>query len=66
MKTDKFNNMIEVFACDFDLAIQNVHPLTKLQKEIENGNEFLLKDIDLLCELDYMLRHGKAEIHIVE
>lgn len=66
MKTDKFNNMIEAFACDFSLAVEKVHFLEELQTAIQKGNESLLNDIDLLMELDWMLRHGKAEIHIIE
>lgn len=62
--------MIESFACDFDLAVQGKHSLTELQDKInEIGNKEnypLLKDIHLLCELDWMLRNGKAEIHIIE
>lgn len=66
MKTDKFNSMIESFACDFELATQKRHSLTELQDLIEKKDEDFLKDIDLLCKLDWMLRIGKAEIHIVE
>ena len=70
MKTDKFNNMIESFACDFDLAIQGEHKLTELQDRIDNITDntdySFMRDIHLLCELDWMLRNGKAEIHIIE
>lgn len=66
MKTDKYTNMIEAFECDFTLAVDGSFSLTKLQTAIENKNEHVLKDIELLAELSYMLRHGKAEIHICE
>ena len=66
MKTDKFNNMIEAFECDFNLAVQGDHTLSELDKQIKEGDLKLLHDIDLLNELSYLLRHGKAEIHLVE
>ena len=66
MKTDKYTNMIEAFECDFTLAVEGNHSLTQLQTAIENKNENILKDIELLAELSYLLRHGKAEIHIIE
>lgn len=65
-KTDKFNAMIESFECDFDLARKGKRSLANLDKQIENGNERILADIDLLCELSFLLRYGKAEIHIKE
>ena len=58
--------MIEAFECDFTLAVDGSFSLTQLETAIENKNEHILKDIELLAELSYMLRHGKAEIHIVE
>lgn len=84
MKTDKFNNMISAFTCDFSLARENNkhscevgRPIVKthqdngfkladLDTEIKNGNERLNKDIDLLEELEFLLRTGQAEIHIVK
>lgn len=66
MKTDKFNNMIEAFECDFKLAVQGDRTLSELDKRIKEGNLKLLHDIDLLQELSYLLRHGGAEIHLVE
>lgn len=65
MKTERFNEMIESFACDFDLAIKGKHSLMELQDKI-NDDKSLLRDIYLLSELDWMLRNGKAEIHIIE
>lgn len=63
-KTNKFNNMIEAFECDFDLAREGEKDLNELQELINKKDEKLLKDIDLLCELSYLLRYGKAEIMI--
>ena len=61
--TAKYGNMLEAFECDF-----NVY-------EVKNGiapdgtitfkfpiSDKLFKDIDLLRELSFNLRHGKAKI----
>lgn len=68
MKTDKFNNMISSFQCDFSLAKENDNDrrLADLDDLIAAKDENLLMDIELLEELEWMLRNGKAEIHIVE
>lgn len=66
MKTKKFNNMIEAFECDFVLARDGTHSLQELEKRIKAGDVRLLKDIELLEELSWLLRHGEAEIHLVE
>lgn len=68
MKTDKFNNMISSFQCDFSLAKEddNDRRLADLDDLIAAKDENLLRDIELLEELEWMLRNGKAEIHIVE
>lgn len=68
MKTDKFNNMISSFQCDFSLAREedNNRVLADLDDLIKVKDENLMRDIDLLEELEWMLRNGKAEIHIVE
>ena len=68
MKTDKFNNMISSFQCDFSLARKddNNRALADLDDLIKVKDENLMRDIDLLEELEWMLRNGKAEIHIVE
>lgn len=65
MKTEKFNSMIESFECDFVLARDKGNKLAALDNEIVEGNEHLLKDIDLLEELSWLLRNGKAEIHLI-
>lgn len=63
-KTDKFTNMIEAFECDFELAKKGKHSLRELEQKIIQKDEKLLTDIDLLCELSFLLRNGLAEIHI--
>ena len=66
MKTTKFNNMISSFQCDLSLAKEGKHKLAELDKLIERNDESFLKDIELLEELEWMLRTGRAEIHIVK
>ena len=66
MKTTKYNNMIEAFECDFNLALEGQRTLDILGDLIEDKNEGLLRDINLLQELSYLLRSGKAEIHLIE
>ena len=68
MKTEKFNNMISSFQCDFTLAKEkdNDRKLADLDDLIEKKDENLLHDIELLEELEWLLRNGKAEIHLVE
>lgn len=66
MKTTKYNNMIEAFECDFNLALEGQKTLDILGDLIEDKNAGLLRDIDLLQELSYLLRTGKAEIHLLE
>ena len=59
--------MIEAFEGDFSLAQNNSrYPISKLQTMIEDKDEELMKDIDLLEELSFNLRHGKAKIVEVE
>lgn len=62
--TDKFKDMIESFECDFLVAKDNPdkYSLNNLQKLIESEDKKILKDIDLLQELSFMLRHGQAQI----
>lgn len=67
MKTDKFTNMIEAFECDFALARDGHNEkLSELQRMIEQKDERLMKDIELLEELSWLLRNGKAEIILKE
>lgn len=58
----KYNEMISSFAADFYLAQQGDHKLQELQSMINNKTPHLTKDIELLEELDFNLRHGKLKI----
>lgn len=65
IKTNKFNHMISSFQCDFSLAKEGKHKLLELDKHIQSKNEKILKDIELLEELEWMLRNNRAEIRII-
>lgn len=63
--TDKYINMIHSFECDFVLAISedNDFDLSELQQQIkEKSNYILLRDIELLQELSFNLRHRKIKL----
>ena len=64
--TEKYGLMIESFECDFALALEGAKTLDGLQTALENKNEKLLGDIELLEELSFLLRYGKAKIVPVE
>lgn len=64
MKTEKYNNMISAFQCDFSLARNDRHKLSEIDRLIRDKNHIIMKDIELLEELEFLLRTGKAEIHI--
>lgn len=66
MKTERFNKMISAFQCDFSLAKEGDFKLADLDQKIKNREPNLMRDIELLEELEWMLRNGKAEIHILE
>lgn len=66
IKTKKYNRMIEEFEIDFNLAEQGDITLAELDAGIKAGNPNLLYHISLLKELSYLLRHGKAEIYLME
>lgn len=65
IRTDKFNNMISAFQCDFSLAKEDGHKLADLDKHIRANNMKILKDIELLEELEWLLRNNRAEIRII-
>ena len=65
MTTHKYYDMIQGFAYDFKLALKGYNALSELEKQIKAGDPKLLHDISLLQELSYLLRHEKAEIHLV-
>lgn len=56
--TEKYVYMIQAFECDFELARTNAYDLNS----IDLTNDRVSKDIDLLAELSYLLRHKKAKI----
>jgi len=64
IKTNKYNNMISAFQCDLSLMKEGKYKLSRLDDKIKKGDSILLKDIELLEELEWLLRNGKAEIHI--
>lgn len=62
--TEKYIHMIEAFECDFSLAIDkdSNFDLEELQQQInEKSNYILLRDIELLQELSFNLRHRKIK-----
>lgn len=65
-RTDKFNDMISSIQCDFSLAKDGTRKLAELDTKIENKEPRIMKDIELLEELEWMLRNGKAAIYIIE
>lgn len=59
--TKRYMYMIDSFNCDFELAsdINSDFSLEEMQEQIENNlNLRLIKDIELLSELSFNLRHG--------
>lgn len=64
-ETERFSDMIEAFECDFSLAMNknSKFSLKDLQETIEEDcNSKLKKDIDLLQELSFDLRHNNLRI----
>lgn len=55
--TEKYTYVLQAFECDMTLARDGKHPL-----ELDFNNEKVLKDINLLEELSFELRHGNAKI----
>ena len=62
--TSKYKDMIDSFDCDFDLAkdTDSAYKIGHLQSLIDEKNEVLMKDIDLLAELSFGLRHNQIKI----
>ena len=58
--TNKYIHMIESFENDFVLA--KTKPYIYSLSNINLDNERVVKDISLLIELSYLLRHEKAKI----
>ena len=62
IETTKYNAMISSFAADFWLAQEGDNKLKELQSMIDNQDPNLMKDINLLEELEFNLRYGKVKI----
>lgn len=63
--TEKYINMLCSFECDFVLAVSkdSDFDLNELQQQIEEkSNYILLRDIELLQELSFNLRHRKIKL----
>lgn len=56
--TEKYTYVLQAFECDMTLARDGKHPL-----ELDFNNEKVLKDINLLEELSFELRHGNAKLY---
>lgn len=65
-KTEKFNRMIEAFECDFALIEQGEKSFAELDKLMKDNRYSLAEHMDLMQELSYLIRHGKAEIWLKE
>ncbi len=65
MKTDKYTSMLEAFECDLLLAKDKSHSLSELDKSLQDEDSRISKDLKLLEELSFLLRNGKAEIHLM-
>lgn len=65
--TNKYKNMIEAFECDFGVATDHndFRILRGLPGLIKNRDERIMKDIELLEELSFGLRHGYLKIYDV-
>lgn len=64
--TSKYIDMIDSFDCDFQLAKDRKFTLKSIQILINMKNKQIIKDIKLLNELSFMLRHKQAKIVLVE
>lgn len=63
--TNKYKNMIEAFECDFSLPYNSndFSLFNDLADLIKHKSEVLCKDIELLEELSFGLRHGTLKIY---
>lgn len=57
--TEKYLFMIQAFECDFAIMKRNSHDCIYFKFK---NNDVLLKDIELLNELSFNLRHNKCKI----
>ena len=65
--TEKFEKALIGFACDFNLAEMGINHLAELDKilkreDTDKHKQRLVKDIELLNELETLLRYGKIKI----
>lgn len=60
---NNYEDIIEKFANDFELEV-NDSKNHNISKQIREGNEGLLSDINELIKLGYLIRMGKAKIVI--
>ena len=60
--TKDFIHVIDAFACDFDLAIDDKNILLNINDKIQNKDKRILQDIDRLSALSFYIRHGKIRI----
>lgn len=65
-KTTKFDRMIEAFECDFSLIQQGEKRFAELDELMKDKRYSLAEHMDLMRELSYLIRHGKAEIYVKE
>lgn len=59
---DKYNTVISGFAADLSLSLNDPSCILYLRDMIESKDEDVLRNIDLINELDYNLRNGKLKI----
>ena len=70
--TNKYNNMISAFQCDFACARDSLCNLrlsdldTAITNKDDPRHKEINRDIDLLEELEFLLRYGKAKIMVKE
>lgn len=63
-KTNKFDRMIEAFECDFSLIQEGERTFADLDRLMNDSRYSLAEHMDLMQELSYLIRHGKAEIYV--
>ena len=62
--TKKYENMIQAFEGDFNLSFKynDFTMFDGLKRLLQNKNKRLVKDIELLQELSFGIRHGNLKI----
>lgn len=63
--TQEYKYMISAFSADLELATQGYN-LNSIQRQIDNKDSTVLKDIELLSKLEFEIRHGRIKIVEVE